>query len=260
MRGPGRHGHQGEALVGPGVVLRSMSLALRSRSDAGGGDHADQTPDVQAANQAETKGTAPDPGLTQEAEHEEEGEEPDRLFIHLRDNMETIRTFCKDLLQQIPTPDHCTVEGQSDTQTVSQSITPVCVCVCADRLSRGRGQAVLLLSSQESLLSLFQVLLLPEQPPASPVDPAHAAAAAGAWGGGGAAPAEEEGGAVMAACSPQGRSKAPLSCQDDGVQRLSSLWEKMQLQGAGSFSTAMTQHATLAQKVAGSHTHTHTGC
>ena len=41
----------------------------------------------------------------------EEQEEADRLFIHLRDNMEVIRDFCKAMMQQIPTPDHCVIEG-----------------------------------------------------------------------------------------------------------------------------------------------------
>lgn len=41
----------------------------------------------------------------------EEHEEADRLFIHLRDNMETIREFCKDMAQQIPTPEQCVIEG-----------------------------------------------------------------------------------------------------------------------------------------------------
>lgn len=41
----------------------------------------------------------------------EEQEEADRLFIHLRDNMEMIRDFCKDMMQQIPTPEHCVIEG-----------------------------------------------------------------------------------------------------------------------------------------------------
>lgn len=41
-----------------------------------------------------------------------EQEETDRLFIHLRDNMETIREFCKDMVQQIPIPELCVIEGK----------------------------------------------------------------------------------------------------------------------------------------------------
>ncbi|XP_027136230.1 ventricular zone-expressed PH domain-containing protein [Larimichthys crocea] len=43
----------------------------------------------------------------------EEHEEADRLFIHLRDNMETIREFCKDMAQQIPTPEQCVIEDSN---------------------------------------------------------------------------------------------------------------------------------------------------
>lgn len=52
--------------------------------------------------------------LNREEDGEEEDEkQPDRLFIHLRDNMETIREFCKGMMQQIPTPDHCVIEGNA---------------------------------------------------------------------------------------------------------------------------------------------------
>lgn len=122
-----------------------MSLALRSRSlnsDAS----LDHTADIlsgaaagnQAASQAESKvshadlSAAPHPGVTEagrglsveeegkEGEEEEE-EQTDTLFIHLRNNMETIREFCKDLMQQIPTPDHCTIQGHYISHPVSQS-------------------------------------------------------------------------------------------------------------------------------------------
>lgn len=46
----------------------------------------------------------------QSREKEEPGE-ADRLFFHLRDNMETIREFCKDMVQQIPIPEQCVIEG-----------------------------------------------------------------------------------------------------------------------------------------------------
>ncbi|CAJ1065739.1 ventricular zone-expressed PH domain-containing protein [Xyrichtys novacula] len=46
-------------------------------------------------------------------EKEEEEEEADRLFIHLRDNMETIREFSKDMVQQIPIPEHCIIEDSN---------------------------------------------------------------------------------------------------------------------------------------------------
>lgn len=45
-----------------------------------------------------------------DGEKEEQGD-TDRLFVHLRDNMETIREFCKDMVQQIPIPEQCVIEG-----------------------------------------------------------------------------------------------------------------------------------------------------
>ncbi|XP_054868164.1 ventricular zone-expressed PH domain-containing protein isoform X1 [Amphiprion ocellaris] len=44
-----------------------------------------------------------------DGEKVEQGE-ADRLFIHLRDNMEAIRGFCKDMVQQIPIPEQCVIE------------------------------------------------------------------------------------------------------------------------------------------------------
>ncbi|XP_053176401.1 ventricular zone-expressed PH domain-containing protein isoform X1 [Scomber japonicus] len=37
----------------------------------------------------------------------------DRLFVHLRDSMETIREFCKDMVQQIPIPEQCMIEDSN---------------------------------------------------------------------------------------------------------------------------------------------------
>ncbi|XP_063349383.1 ventricular zone-expressed PH domain-containing protein isoform X2 [Pelmatolapia mariae] len=39
--------------------------------------------------------------------------EADRLFIHLRDNMEMIGEFCKVMVQQIPIPEQCVIEDSS---------------------------------------------------------------------------------------------------------------------------------------------------
>ncbi|XP_049919951.1 ventricular zone-expressed PH domain-containing protein isoform X1 [Epinephelus moara] len=43
----------------------------------------------------------------------EEQEDADRLFIHLRDNMETIREFCRDMVQQIPIPEQCVIDDSN---------------------------------------------------------------------------------------------------------------------------------------------------
>lgn len=53
----------------------------------------------------------------------EERCEADRLFIHLRDNMETIREFCKDMVQQIPIPEQCVIEGNVNRMNG-------CLCAC----------------------------------------------------------------------------------------------------------------------------------
>ncbi|XP_076592216.1 ventricular zone-expressed PH domain-containing protein [Chaetodon auriga] len=128
---------------------RSKSLALhavRSRSinsDTGeDGEGLEQSPDIfsntlvnshsenQEAAPAERKlmadGSMPvtaaldrgfkeaERGESRERDGEkEEREEADRLFIHLRDNMETIREFCKDMVQQIPTPEQCVIEDSN---------------------------------------------------------------------------------------------------------------------------------------------------
>ncbi|XP_068564758.1 ventricular zone-expressed PH domain-containing protein [Cebidichthys violaceus] len=44
---------------------------------------------------------------------EKEEEHADRLFIHLRDSMETIREFCRDMVQQIPMPEQCAIEDSN---------------------------------------------------------------------------------------------------------------------------------------------------
>lgn len=99
-----------------------MSLALHaanSRSTTSGGDdEEDQAAESKVPDLEVTTPPAPDAGVRQTGrverhgrEEEEEEEQPDRLFSYLRDNMETIRELCKGLTQQIPPPDHCTVEG-----------------------------------------------------------------------------------------------------------------------------------------------------
>lgn len=57
----------------------------------------------------------------------EEEEQSDKLFIHLRDNMEAIRKFCRDSKQQIPTPEQILIEGDKQGNETSQTnkIQPV---------------------------------------------------------------------------------------------------------------------------------------
>eukprot|EP00064_Thunnus_orientalis_P015290 superscaffoldBa00002803_g15340 len=53
-------------------------------------------------------------GHNREKDGEKEAQgDADRLFVHLRDNMETIREFCKDMVQQIPMPEQCMIEDSN---------------------------------------------------------------------------------------------------------------------------------------------------
>ncbi|KAL3992145.1 lysophospholipid hydrolase [Sarotherodon galilaeus] len=67
-------------------------------------------------------GITPLDRAAKEAEKSQSGEkdgqkgeraEADRLFIHLRDNMEMIGEFCKVMVQQIPVPEQCVIEDCS---------------------------------------------------------------------------------------------------------------------------------------------------
>ncbi|XP_029026769.1 ventricular zone-expressed PH domain-containing protein [Betta splendens] len=103
---------------------RSKSLALHAvRARAVAGDDGEGAELVSGAVPDQDReapgegGPAGDAGA-REAEKEgdgagEERGEADRLFVHLRDNMETIRAFCKDMVQQIPMPEHCVIEDSS---------------------------------------------------------------------------------------------------------------------------------------------------
>uniref|UniRef100_A0A3Q2SP88 Ventricular zone expressed PH domain-containing 1 n=1 Tax=Fundulus heteroclitus TaxID=8078 RepID=A0A3Q2SP88_FUNHE len=44
---------------------------------------------------------------------ETEQEEADGLFVHLRDNMEKIREFCRHLVKRIPVPEQCVIEDSN---------------------------------------------------------------------------------------------------------------------------------------------------
>ena len=150
---------------------RSKSLALhavRSRSfnsdngeDAEGTMTADATPPHALANQQgdpqevpppERKATDGSPATdsgTKEADgekggkaggeeerEEEEEEEVDRLHVHLKNNMETIKAFCKEMVTQIPVPEQCFIEGNECVCVFTRvyvytcACLRVCVCVC----------------------------------------------------------------------------------------------------------------------------------
>ena len=104
------------ACLCPVAVLRWASLAAGNQSEASGGALA----------------AAPEPGLSQDGRGlSTEGGGEDTLFVHLRDNMDAIREFWRGLGQQIPTPDLCTMEGESsgrghDGRTETLSFRPFC--------------------------------------------------------------------------------------------------------------------------------------
>uniref|UniRef100_A0A8C1USH1 Ventricular zone expressed PH domain-containing 1 n=1 Tax=Cyprinus carpio TaxID=7962 RepID=A0A8C1USH1_CYPCA len=56
--------------------------------------------------------TQPDTSPNSEGQKVAAGDprEGDRLWIHLRDNMEEIKTFCAEIIKQIPIPEHCVIE------------------------------------------------------------------------------------------------------------------------------------------------------
>lgn len=56
----------------------------------------------------------PDTSPNSEGQKLEVGDprEEDRLWIHLRDNMEEIKTFCAEMIKLIPIPEHCVIEGK----------------------------------------------------------------------------------------------------------------------------------------------------
>jgi hypothetical protein len=65
--------------------------------------------------------TRPAPPLEEQRDGQGEGEgrrgvkrdtgKEDKLYNHLRDNMEKIKEFCSVMVQQIPIPEHCVIEG-----------------------------------------------------------------------------------------------------------------------------------------------------
>uniref|UniRef100_A0A6Q2Y209 PH domain-containing protein n=1 Tax=Esox lucius TaxID=8010 RepID=A0A6Q2Y209_ESOLU len=90
--------------------IRSKSLALhavRSRSvnsDSGqDGEGVELTSDAELTDESSPSPSIP-PGDT--------GEE-DKLYRHLRDNMEKIKEFCSEMVKQIPIPEHCVIEDSS---------------------------------------------------------------------------------------------------------------------------------------------------
>ncbi|XP_031651242.1 LOW QUALITY PROTEIN: ventricular zone-expressed PH domain-containing protein-like [Oncorhynchus kisutch] len=47
----------------------------------------------------------------------------DKLYSHLRDNMEKIKEFCSEMVQQIPIPEHCVIEDSSQGSVAKLSFS-----------------------------------------------------------------------------------------------------------------------------------------
>ncbi|XP_038843678.1 ventricular zone-expressed PH domain-containing protein-like, partial [Salvelinus namaycush] len=47
----------------------------------------------------------------------------DKLYSHLRDNMEKIKEFCSEMVQQIPIPEHCVIEDSSNGSVAKLSFS-----------------------------------------------------------------------------------------------------------------------------------------
>lgn len=72
------------------------------------------------------RGTAERGHSRERGDEEEEQDECDKLFIHLRDNMETIREFCQDMRQRIPTPEQCVIEGNRHKNSLNVVMSKSC--------------------------------------------------------------------------------------------------------------------------------------
>ncbi|KAK0150555.1 Ventricular zone-expressed PH domain-containing protein [Merluccius polli] len=70
------------------------------------------SPTAERGNEVDAEKGGKDGGEEEEEKEKEEEEEVDRLNVHLRNNMETIRVFCKDMMTQIPVPEQCVIEGR----------------------------------------------------------------------------------------------------------------------------------------------------
>lgn len=86
----------------------NQEAAVAERKVAG----SDSTPGVDRGVREAEKGQSQE----KDGENGEQGGS-DRLLIHLRDNMETIRGFCRDMMRHIPAPEQCAIEGNVMTSS-----------------------------------------------------------------------------------------------------------------------------------------------
>uniref|UniRef100_A0AAZ3PVS8 PH domain-containing protein n=1 Tax=Oncorhynchus tshawytscha TaxID=74940 RepID=A0AAZ3PVS8_ONCTS len=91
-------------------AVRSRSINSESGQDGEGVElTSDALLSVSSPNQ-QTENSPTERELTNERVKRDTGKE-DKLYSHLRDNMEKIKEFCSVMVQQIPIPEHCVIEG-----------------------------------------------------------------------------------------------------------------------------------------------------
>ncbi|RXN25170.1 ventricular zone-expressed PH domain-containing -like protein [Labeo rohita] len=106
-------------------ALRTRSINSDSGPEGEGVDLSAEPDDCEAGPSPETgpplttlqenhklTETQPDTSPNSEGQKVAAGDprEGDRLWIHLRDNMEEIKTFCAEMIKQIPVPEQCVIE------------------------------------------------------------------------------------------------------------------------------------------------------
>ncbi|CAL9684819.1 unnamed protein product [Knipowitschia caucasica] len=75
--------------------------------------HSPHTPHTQHSPHTPQSAQLTCAAASTDADGQKDQSEKDRLFIHLRENMEKIREFCEDALKKIPVPEECVIEDSS---------------------------------------------------------------------------------------------------------------------------------------------------
>ncbi|XP_077579468.1 ventricular zone-expressed PH domain-containing protein isoform X1 [Stigmatopora nigra] len=88
---PCQHSQEDQELTPPAKKLTVLSPIVAARVPDSGVKEASRPCTVQKNKETEARGA-------------------DRLFVHLRDNLEVIREFCQDMVRHIPIPEQCVIE------------------------------------------------------------------------------------------------------------------------------------------------------
>jgi len=104
---------EGEGLVDVSTELNTCEASPSSETGP--------VPSALQENHKDPTKNQPDSSPDIEGQKVEVGDprEGDRLWIHLRDNMKEIKTFCAEMIKLIPIPEHCVIEGKlSNLRTI----------------------------------------------------------------------------------------------------------------------------------------------